>query len=87
VHHEPIPPERVLAKRRAIGVRVRAAREYANLTLEAVWLRSGIRITTISDIEQGHRAALIDTLIKIADAIGVPLEDLVREERPPPRER
>ncbi|MFJ9885918.1 helix-turn-helix domain-containing protein [Streptomyces sp. NPDC091287] len=80
MHHEPMSPERVLAKRRAIGLRVRAAREYANLTLEAVWIRSGIRITTISDIEQGHRAALIDTLIKIADAIGVPLEGFVRED-------
>ncbi|MFF7012206.1 helix-turn-helix domain-containing protein [Streptomyces fimicarius] len=71
--------ERVLARRRAIGLRVRAAREGAGLTLEAVWLRSGIRITTISDIEQGHRAAMIDTLIKIADAIDVPLEDFVRD--------
>ncbi len=73
-------PERVLARRRAIGLRVRAAREGASLTLEAVWLRSGIRTTTISDIEQGHRAAMIDTVIKIADAIGVPLENFFREE-------
>jgi transcriptional regulator with XRE-family HTH domain len=33
----------------------------------------------VSEIEQGHRAALIDNLIRIADAIGVPLSDLVRE--------
>ncbi|MFD4000830.1 helix-turn-helix domain-containing protein [Streptomyces rubiginosohelvolus] len=78
MHHEPMSPERVLARRRAIGLRVRAAREEADLTLEAVWLRSGIRTTTISDIEQGHRAAMIDTLIKIADAIGVELEEFVR---------
>ncbi|MFE3400805.1 helix-turn-helix domain-containing protein [Streptomyces anulatus] len=80
MHHEPMPPERVLARRRAIGLRIRAAREHAGLTLEAVGLRSGIRITTISDIEQGHRAALIDTLIKIADAIGVPLSQFIRED-------
>ncbi len=83
MHHEPIPPERVLARRRAIGLRVRAAREGAGLTLEAVYLRSDIRMTTISDIEQGHRAARLDTLIRIADAIGVELEDLVRREGPP----
>ncbi|MER7696148.1 helix-turn-helix transcriptional regulator [Streptomyces sp. NPDC096095] len=72
--------ERVLARRRRVGARVRAAREHAGLTLEEVWLRSGIRITTISDIEQGHRSPRLDTLIRIADAIGVPLEVFVREE-------
>ncbi|MFC5800210.1 helix-turn-helix domain-containing protein [Streptomyces formicae] len=30
-------------------------------------------------IEQGHTAATIATLIRIADAIGVPLAELVRE--------
>ncbi|MFB7060076.1 helix-turn-helix domain-containing protein [Streptomyces sp. NPDC056300] len=74
-----MPPDRVLARRRAIGDHMRAARFHANLTQEAVALRAGIRIATYSEIEQGHRAALIDTLILIADAIGVPLADLVRE--------
>ncbi|SCF56526.1 hypothetical protein GA0115254_100736 [Streptomyces sp. Ncost-T10-10d] len=36
-------------------------------------------------IEQGHSAALIDSLIRIADAIGVPLADLVREQAPASR--
>ncbi|MFB7913215.1 helix-turn-helix domain-containing protein [Streptomyces sp. NPDC056061] len=74
-----MPPERVLARRRAIGDHLRAARLHANLTQEAVALRAEIRIATYSEIEQGHRAALLDTLIRIADAIGVPLADLVRE--------
>ncbi|MFD5903571.1 helix-turn-helix domain-containing protein [Streptomyces microflavus] len=74
-----MPPDRVRARRLQIGVQIRAAREYAGLTQETIALRSGIRITTVSDIEQGHRAAQIDTLIRIADAIGVPLEDLVRQ--------
>ncbi|MFC8272375.1 helix-turn-helix domain-containing protein [Streptomyces sp. NPDC057271] len=29
-------------------------------------------------IEQGHAAATLDTLLRIADAIGVPLAHLVR---------
>ncbi|MDV9194299.1 helix-turn-helix domain-containing protein [Streptomyces sp. Wh19] len=74
-----MPPDRVLARRRAIGDRIRSARVHANLTQEAISLRTDIRIATISEIEQGRRAALIDTLIVIADAIGVPLADLVRE--------
>ncbi len=34
---------------------------------------------TYNRIEQGHSAALLDSLILIADAIGVPLSDLVRQ--------
>jgi len=79
VHHQPLPPDRVHARRRAIGDRIRTTRLHANLSQEDVALRAGIRIATYSNIEQGHSAALIDTLILIADAIGVPLADLVRE--------
>lgn len=32
----------------------------------------------INRIENGHQAALIDNLIRIADALNVPLADLVR---------
>ncbi|MER8058277.1 helix-turn-helix domain-containing protein [Streptomyces sp. SID8366] len=40
--------------------------------------RSGIDIASYSRIEQGHASPRLDTLIRIADAIGVPLADLVR---------
>ncbi|GGZ53417.1 helix-turn-helix domain-containing protein [Streptomyces rubiginosohelvolus] len=80
VYHEPMPPDRVHERRRAIGDRIRTARLHANLTLEAVSLRTGIRIATLSEIEQGHRAALIDTLIRVADGIGVRLSQFVRED-------
>jgi len=33
---------------------------------------------TINRIEQGHASPLLDNLIRIADALGVPLADLVR---------
>lgn len=74
-----MPPERVHARRIAIGNHMRAARLHANLTQETVALRAGIRIATYSHIEQGHSSPRLDTLIRIADAIGVPLADLVRD--------
>ena len=74
-----MPADRVIARRRAIGDRIRAARLYANFSQEQVALRAGIRIATYSNIEQGHASPRIDTLIRIAEAIGVPLADLVRE--------
>lgn len=74
-----MPPERVIARRRAIGDHIRTARLHASLTQEAVSLRAGMRIATYGDIENGRSAARIDSLIRIADAIGVPLADFVQE--------
>ncbi|MFE7360645.1 helix-turn-helix domain-containing protein [[Kitasatospora] papulosa] len=74
MHHQPTPDER----RRIFGERLRAARLDANLTQQQVSLRAGIRIATYSDIEQAYSSPRLDTLFRIADAIGVPLSDLVR---------
>lgn len=73
------PSDWVIARRRAIGDRVRAARLYANLTQETVAARTGMDRAAYNRIEQGHASPLLDSLILIADAIGVPLADLVRQ--------
>ncbi|MEW2567611.1 helix-turn-helix transcriptional regulator [Streptomyces sp. NPDC047070] len=39
--------------------------------------RSGIDVASYSRIEQGHSSPRIDTLIRIADAMGVELAELV----------
>jgi transcriptional regulator with XRE-family HTH domain len=72
------PTERVLARRRAVGVQIRQVREHHNLSQHDVCGRSGIDVATYSRIEQGHASPLLDTLIRIADAIGVDLAELVR---------
>lgn len=72
------PPAWVLTRRRAIGDRIRTARQTAGLTQQQVAERIDMDRATYNRIEQGHAAALIDSLIRIADAIGVPLADLVR---------
>lgn len=72
------PPDWVLNRRRAIGAHIRDARLAANLTQETVALRIGIDRPSIVLIEQGQRNATIDTLIRIADVLNVPLSDLVR---------
>lgn len=72
-------PAWVLTRRRAIGDHIRAAREHANLSQEEAALRAGLARHNFNRIEQGHSAARIDSLIRIADAIGVPLADLVRQ--------
>ncbi|MFE0329091.1 helix-turn-helix domain-containing protein [Streptomyces sp. NPDC058960] len=72
------PPDWVLARRREIGERIRTARLYANLTQEKVALAAEIDRPSVVRIEQGQQSPTLDTLIRLADAIGVPLSDLVR---------
>ncbi|MEU6376833.1 helix-turn-helix transcriptional regulator [Streptomyces sp. NPDC046909] len=75
----PTPPDdRVLARRRQVGEQIRRVREQHNLTQGDVCGRSGIDIATYSRIEQGHSSPLLDTLIRIADAMGVELFELTR---------
>jgi transcriptional regulator with XRE-family HTH domain len=72
------PDDRVLTRRREVGEQIRRVRERHNLTQLDVCGRSGLDVATYSRIEQGHSSPLLDTLIRIADAIGCPLADLVR---------
>lgn len=72
------PPDWVIARRRAIGEHIREARLYANLTQERLAELAGMDRQAINRIENGHQAALIDNLIRIADALDVPLANLVR---------
>lgn len=71
-------PDWVLARRRHIGDQIRAARLHANLTQEGVANAIQMGRPNYVRIEQGQASPTLDTLILIADAIGVPLADLVR---------
>jgi transcriptional regulator with XRE-family HTH domain len=71
-------PDRVLQRRRAIGDNVRAERTRQKLTQERLAEQADLDRKTVNRIEQGTHATLIDHLTLIADALGVPLSDLVR---------
>jgi transcriptional regulator with XRE-family HTH domain len=72
------PPDWVIERRRAVGARIRAARLHANLTQERLAEMAGMDRQAVNRIEQGHASPLLDNLIRIADALNVPLADLVR---------
>lgn len=72
------PPDWVVARRRAIGDRIRSARLHANLTQEKLAELAGMDRQAINRIEQGHASPRLDNLIRIAEALGLPLADLVR---------
>ncbi|MEW1638675.1 helix-turn-helix transcriptional regulator [Streptomyces sp. NPDC093801] len=73
------PPAWVLARRRAIGARVRDARTVAGLTQEALAQRVGIDLKTVHRIEYAISDPSLTVLLLIAAALGVSLAELVRE--------
>jgi transcriptional regulator with XRE-family HTH domain len=53
-------------------------RRARKVTQEALAEAAGLDRQAINRIENGHQAAYIDTLIRIAHALDTPLADLVR---------
>jgi transcriptional regulator with XRE-family HTH domain len=74
----PPPDDWVLARRRAIGEQIRTTRRAAKFSQEHLAELAGMDRQAINRIEQGHQAAYIDTLIRIAAALDTPLADLVK---------
>ena len=77
MHREP-PPAWVLTRRQAIGAQLRAARKAAALTQQQLGELADRDVKSISRWENGHRPPDLNDLLVLADALGVPLADLVR---------
>lgn len=71
-------PDWVPARRREIGDRIRTTRLHANLTQAQLGERIGRDHKTVHRYETAATAPSLTELLLIADAIGVPLADLVR---------
>ena len=72
------PPTWVLARRRALGDRIREERNARQLSQEKLAELAGMDRQAINRIEQGHQSPIVDNLFRIARALDVPLADLVR---------
>ncbi|MBI3380980.1 MAG: helix-turn-helix transcriptional regulator [Aquabacterium sp.] len=59
---------------------VRKLRRLQELSQEALALEAGMSRTYVSEIEKGDRNVSIDNMGALADALGVPLKDLVDPE-------
>ncbi len=77
MHLDP-PPAWVLTRRRAIGAQIRATREMVGLTQQQLGERIDRDVKSISRWENAHRAPDLTELLLIADALNIPLSDLVR---------
>jgi transcriptional regulator with XRE-family HTH domain len=63
-----------IAKR--FGANLRACRRHASLSQELVAIRASLHRTEIGLLERGERVPRIDTAIKVAGTLGVPLDEL-----------
>ena len=73
---ELIPAEYV--KRMLDGERpVRVWRDYRGLTQVALAETSGVNRVQIAEIEAGRKSGSVETLKKLADALGVTVDDLI----------
>jgi transcriptional regulator with XRE-family HTH domain len=66
---------------KSYGERIRGLRELQELTLKEVASQAGISESLLSQIERNKVSPSIDTLIRIADALGVDMEHLFRDYR------
>lgn len=57
--------------------RVRVYREYRGLTQSALAERARVNRVQIADIEAGRKSGSIETVRKLADALGVTVDDLI----------
>src|SRR3989442_8299195 len=67
-----------------IGDRIRALREAKSLSQGDIEKRSGLLRSYLSRVEHGHTVPSVETLEKLAHAIGVPLYQLFYEGDEPP---
>jgi DNA-binding XRE family transcriptional regulator len=68
----------------AIGERVRQERRARKWTLADLGSRTGIMAPNLSRLEKGKHSPSLDTLMKVADAMGLPVVALIPR-RPSPR--
>lgn len=78
-------PERVakwMRCRELVGRNVRELRRERGLTQEALALRSGVTRNILVDVEAGRRGLLYERVFDLAEALDVPVADLLVEQKP-----
>ncbi|MFI1472014.1 helix-turn-helix transcriptional regulator [Streptomyces wuyuanensis] len=75
-------PDWVHARRRAIGARIRTARENAQFSQLRLGELCGVDHKTIHRVEYGASDPSLSLLLRIAHHVGVPLADLLSDDAP-----
>ena len=70
--------------RAIVGRNVRQLRQAKGLTQEQLALESGVTRPIINAVESGKRGLLYERLFDIADALGVPASELMKDSEADP---
>jgi transcriptional regulator with XRE-family HTH domain len=74
-------PADLLAFRRHFGDRLRSLRHRAGLTQQALAERADLDKQVVSLIENAHQSPRLDTVKRIAHALGISVAELVGDDR------
>ncbi|OLC58242.1 MAG: hypothetical protein AUH77_03475 [Candidatus Rokubacteria bacterium 13_1_40CM_4_69_39] len=69
--------------RAALGARLRALRKSKKLSQKGLGFASRMSGKFIGEVERGEKSISLDSLARVARALGVPLHELVDVEGPP----
>lgn len=69
-------------RREAVGARIRELRLERGLTQEALAISSGVTRNVLVDVEFGRRSLLFERLYDLADALAVPVAELMVDDDP-----
>jgi ribosome-binding protein aMBF1 (putative translation factor) len=72
-----ITRRKATAYSRALGSRVRSLRRTRKWSLEELSHRAGMHVTYLSSVEHGQRNPTLNVLMALAQALSVPLSELV----------
>ena len=73
-------PQLTPTPRQIFGMNLRRARRLKEVSQEELAFRSNLSRTYVSEVERGVRNVSIDNMGHLAEALGVPLRDLVDPE-------
>ena len=66
-----------------VGERLRELRRFRRCTLRTISARSGLSESFLSQVERGRSSASIESLRRVAEALGVSMADLFEPDGPP----
>lgn len=72
------PPAQRQPAKILFGVRLRHAREGMELSQELLAEKAGLHRTYIGQVERGERNISVDSMERLADAVGLQLWDMLR---------
>lgn len=73
IHQTQHPPAKI-----RFGAKLRFAREKLQLSQEALAEKAGLHRTYIGQVERGERNISVDSMERLADAVGAQLWDMLR---------